>query len=435
VSASADPKTMEPGKLAGTGADVKATLIAQVLISGLLLTACGGANIGNTESGAPSIGSRAGALTGVTPESTSSSSPDNSAVTSTAETTDTASPSSSTKATIASPSASPSATQCALKPGATCDGADLTGLDLSGVDLSGISLIGAKLTGTNLSSANLSNARLTGANITGAIWKATDLTGATTGFDALDPSLQSATTCRTRMANGVIDSRGCPCRNVGGATAGSDPWLGSIGLGAIPNMPREYARAEGELVSLRENQALFSLLGAPGGGYGSSNFALPQVSGPWAGVRTGKNGDGKCLQWSVAIRGWFANAPVKSAFPGEIYLSAVTGGYFRGEMTEAGARIDPTISSYLGKGFTAYAIPSTWPTPGDAYSNGDTYMAELRLFTTSQPLPSVFVPADGSAISSDKNPELYDLLGSTLPLVVAPDGYQWAVATDGIYPS
>ena len=419
---------------------MKATLFSQVLIAGLVLTACSWTSSGNNEAGV-SVNNPIGAESGTVKGSIPSKSIDDSVAPSTVESsspaaTPSVSTSSSAETAIPSPIASPGATKCPLKPGAMCDGADLAGMDLSGLDLSGISLIGAQLIGTNFSAANLSNARLTGANIAGAIWKGTDLTGASTGFDALDPSLQSATTCRTRMAKGVIDSRGCPCRNVGASTAGADPWMGSIGLGAISDMPKQYARAEGQNVSIRDNQALFSLLGATWGGDERSTFALPRVTGPWAGVRTGKNGDGKCLQWSVAIRGIYPNVPVETVFPGEIYLSAVTGGYFRGEMTAAGARIDTTISSYMGKGFTAYAIPSTWPAAwANTNSYEDTYTGEFRLFTTSQPLPSIFVPANGAAISQDKNPGLYELLGSTLPVVVAPDGYQWAVATDGIYPT
>lgn len=313
-----------------------------------------------------------------------------------------------------------------------CDGADLTGQNLSGKDLSGISLNGAILVGTDFSSANLTNAQLTGANIANAVWNGADLTGATTGFDALSPALQSAKTCSTRMAKGVIDSRGCPCRNVGGATIGSDPWMGSMGLGAIAASPRSFARSEGQLMNVRDNQALYSLLGNTWGGEGQRTFALPEVTGPWAGVRTGKNGDGKCLQWAVAINGWFSNTNVSDAFPGEIRLSAVTSGPFRYGMTEAGAQIDTTIGAYLGKGFTAYAIPSSWPAPSP--SDVPTYLGELRLFTAAQPLPAPFIPADGAVISEGKYPNLRSLLGDSLPLIVAPDGYQWAVSTYGVYP-
>lgn len=37
-------------------------------------------------------------------------------------------------------------------------------------------------------------------------------------------------------------------------------------------------------------------------------------------------------------------------------------------------------------------------------------------------------------IPESQYPDLRSLLGNSLPLIVAPDGYRWAVATDGIYP-
>lgn len=407
---------------------MKVSVLAQVLIAGILLTACGSASSGSVDTAATPLKDQSSSATGMLKGSIPSDSSEASASPSTGE-----AASSDTEAMSAIDN-SPIELVCPLTPGAMCDGADLTGKNLSGTDLSGISLKGAILVGTNFSSANLTNAQLTGANISNAVWAGADLTGATTGFDALDPALQPAKTCGTRMAKGVIDSRGCPCKNVGGATIGAEPepWMGSVGLGAISAMPRRFARAEGQLVNIAQNPALYSLLGKTWGGNGSTTFALPQVTGPWAGVRTGKNGDGKCLQWAVAISGMFSNTNVSDAYPGEIRLSAVTSGPFRGEMTNAGARIDTTIGAYLGKGFTAYAIPSSWPAP--PLNDVPTYLAELRLFTSAQPLPAPFVPADGALISESQYPDLRSLLGDSLPLIVAPDGYQWAVATSGIYP-
>lgn len=416
---------------------MKAARLAPLVIAAMVLTACASASTGGTTDSTP-MGDEASAVSGMVKGSLPSDSPEESPASTTEESPaslpESASPSPSDQATSSSPSASLSTAPCSLKPGAVCDGADLSGMDLSGADLTGISLKGAKLIGANFSSANLSNAVLTDATISGAVWNGADLTGATTGFDALDPALQPAKTCRTRMAKGVVDSRGCPCRNVGAATAGgADAWMGSIGLGSIPSMPRKFARADGQLLPINGNQAMYALLGNTWGGDQRSNFALPQVTGPWAGMRTGEKGDGTCLQWAVATKGTFANVPVEEAFPGQVYFSAVRNGPFRDSMTEAGAQIDTTISAYLGKGFTAYALPATWPspTPGSAPA----YLGEIRLFTTSQPLPASFLPADGSAISQGAYPGLHSLLGGTLPLVAAPDGYRWAVAADGMYPN
>ena len=388
-------------------------------MAGALLVVAGCSSVASSPSVDP--GQSAQPLKGMTSASPADSLSSSTQVTDSAS--DSSSPSSSSFALA-------SAAPCTLEPGAMCDGADLTGMDLSGRDLSGISLEGATLVDTNFSAATLSNARLTGAKTAGAIWKGTDLTGATTDLSALDPSLEPATTCRTRIAKGAVDSRDCPCRSAGGAAVGFDPWMGGVALGAFPWMPRGYAAAEGQATSLVRNTALYALLGKTWGGDGASNFALPVVTGPWAGVRTGEKGDGACLQWSVATKGIFANVAAESAYPGEIYLSAVANGPLRGSMLEAGAQVDATIGSYLGKGFTAYSIPANWASSEPR----DPFVGELRLFTTSLPLPAPFIPANGAAIAEDRSPGLFALLGRSLPLVVAPDGYQWAVASEGQYP-
>lgn len=405
---------------------MKASVLAQVLIAGLLLTACGSASSESDDTAASPASDQSSAASGMLKGSLPSGSSESSTDPSTEEM------ATSEQMDSFAVDKPPIALVCIPAPRAMCDGADLSGQNLSGADLSGISLKGAILVGTNFSSANLTNAQLTGASISNAVWTGADLTSATSDFDALSPALQSAKTCGTRMAKGVIDSRGCPCKNVGGATIGAYPWIGGIGLGAISTIPREFARAEGQLVNIYQRQGLFSLLGNTWGGDGQRTFALPQVTGPWAGVRTGKNGDGKCLQWAVAIEGMYSNTAVTDAFPGEIRLSAVNSSRFRYEMTDAGARIDTTIGAYLGKGFTAYAIPSSWPTPSD--NDDRPYLGEIRLFTTAQPLPAPFIPADGAVISESQYPYLGSLLGNSLPLIVAPDGYRWAVATNGIYP-
>jgi microcystin-dependent protein len=42
-------------------------------------------------------------------------------------------------------------------------------------------------------------------------------------------------------------------------------------------VPRGFAFCEGQLISIAENTAVFSLLGTTYGGNGSSNFALPDL--------------------------------------------------------------------------------------------------------------------------------------------------------------
>ncbi|MCB1950233.1 MAG: phage tail protein [Burkholderiales bacterium] len=59
----------------------------------------------------------------------------------------------------------------------------------------------------------------------------------------------------------------------------SDPMLGSMCVFAGNFAPRGWALANGQLLSISENQALFSILGTTYGGDGRTTFALPDTKG------------------------------------------------------------------------------------------------------------------------------------------------------------
>lgn len=63
------------------------------------------------------------------------------------------------------------------------------------------------------------------------------------------------------------------------AEAGIEPYLGDIMIVGFGFCPRGWAQANGQLVGIAQNQALFALLGTQFGGNGSTNFALPNLSG------------------------------------------------------------------------------------------------------------------------------------------------------------
>jgi microcystin-dependent protein len=56
-----------------------------------------------------------------------------------------------------------------------------------------------------------------------------------------------------------------------------DPWLGEIALVAFGFAPVGWAMCNGQLLSIAQNTALFSLLGTTYGGDGVTNFALPNL--------------------------------------------------------------------------------------------------------------------------------------------------------------
>lgn len=59
----------------------------------------------------------------------------------------------------------------------------------------------------------------------------------------------------------------------------ADPFLGELRLASFTLVPRGWARCDGQLLPINQNQALFSLLGTTYGGDGRVNFALPDLRG------------------------------------------------------------------------------------------------------------------------------------------------------------
>lgn len=59
----------------------------------------------------------------------------------------------------------------------------------------------------------------------------------------------------------------------------SDPFLGEIRMMANNFAPRNWAYCSGQLLSISQNTALFSLLGTTYGGDGRTSFALPDLRG------------------------------------------------------------------------------------------------------------------------------------------------------------
>src|SRR5262249_11757094 len=64
-----------------------------------------------------------------------------------------------------------------------------------------------------------------------------------------------------------------------GARAGNEPFLGELMLTGYNFCPQGWAAANGQLLPINQNQALFSLLGTYFGGNGQTTFALPDLRG------------------------------------------------------------------------------------------------------------------------------------------------------------
>ncbi len=63
------------------------------------------------------------------------------------------------------------------------------------------------------------------------------------------------------------------------ANAASEPFVGELMLVGFNFCPRSWASAEGQILSIAQNTALFALLGTTYGGNGTTTFALPDLRG------------------------------------------------------------------------------------------------------------------------------------------------------------
>ena len=88
-----------------------------------------------------------------------------------------------------------------------------------------------------------------------------------------------------------------------GARAGQMPFLGELSMIPYGNMPRGWLPADGRLMPINQNQALFALLGAKFGGDGVVTFRLPKLDGPESG---GIGPGGKsAVRYIIAVQGIF----------------------------------------------------------------------------------------------------------------------------------
>ena len=61
--------------------------------------------------------------------------------------------------------------------------------------------------------------------------------------------------------------------------AGTDSFIGEIGIYGFNFAPRFWATCDGQLLPIAQNQALFALLGTTYGGNGTTTFGLPNLQG------------------------------------------------------------------------------------------------------------------------------------------------------------
>ncbi|WHU00800.1 tail fiber protein [Sphingomonas sp. NIBR02145] len=90
------------------------------------------------------------------------------------------------------------------------------------------------------------------------------------------------------------------------AHAQRDAIVGQVRLIGFDFCPEGWAEADGRLLPIQGNQALFALFSSSYGGNGSTNFALPDLR---KAIPTPVTDKEKRLRYCVAIRGDFPRRP------------------------------------------------------------------------------------------------------------------------------
>ncbi|HYH99743.1 phage tail protein, partial [Hyalangium sp.] len=102
-------------------------------------------------------------------------------------------------------------------------------------------------------------------------WK-DGITGKVANSDKLD-GMDSSKFARAALFGSPVNAR------TGDRDRDGNCFLGEVGLFAGERVPSGWEKAQGQLLSITQNTALYSLLGTDYGGNGQTNFALPDLRG------------------------------------------------------------------------------------------------------------------------------------------------------------
>ncbi len=194
------------------------------------------------------------------------------------------------------------------------------------------------------------------------------------------------------------------------AHAQAEPFIGQMMLTAATFCPRNWADANGQLLAISQNTALFSLLGTTYGGDGRTTFALPDLRGR-APIHIGQ-GQG-LANISPGQRGGAERVTLTvNALPPHSHGAAT--------VVDVTARLNAS-STAAGTG-----TPSTGVVLGDA-GRTDVYVAP----PANVQLDPAAVTTTATATTTVNNTGAGQPVGIRSPYL----GMRWCVALQGIFPS
>lgn len=256
--------------------------------------------------------------------------------------------------------------------------------------------------------------------------------------------------------------------------------MGTIYAFAGDYIPNGFAACDGSLVSISENQALFSLIGTTFGGDGMNNFQLPNLSNALPVGAGGQYQVGEMIGVSAtslytsqvpnAVGAFMGQAPISTMQPSLAlnYIINIEGAYnylsddsaLLGQVTMYAGFRPPegwvmcegqslSISEYPalynllgtafgGDGITSFALPDLRDRTiiGSNASDGLTIgqsLGEASAYITVENLPEIFVPTLGLSLANDTGTSGTDHVTNAVALNVLGlwPGAQLQYSTDG----
>ena len=233
-------------------------------------------------------------------------------------------------------------------------------------------------------------------------------------------------------------------------------FIGEVRLFAGILIPNGFIPADGRRLLPNEHVMLYSLIGYTSTKYKTDRdykypdpFELPNIPRTWpSGSFSGNAG-----HWIIAEQGLY---PVWDQY---IYYNYYWGQTFfsanvRQDLLEDLSQFctqNPGMVGILGDNIFSYEcnyFRDNVKTADEVNEYNQhiegPLLGELRLFKANKPLPESFFKADGRSLSCNIYGPLYTLIGNSyggdwpnfqLPNVQAPDGYVWAIAWAGYFPS
>ena len=216
---------------------------------------------------------------------------------------------------------------------------------------------------------------------------------------------------------GVFPPRNSPAP--GGGTddlVGGGEYMASIGIFAGSYAPRGWAKTEGQILPIAQNQSLFSLLGTTYGGDGRTDFALPDLRGRTpvhAGGSAGTNLTNRTLgqdfgQHQVALDA--------TAIPSHSHTIGTAGQTLNAGGSQSHNNMQPSLALNYCIALQGLFPSRSTPAPDGASGDGDLgldpFLGEVGLFAGNF-APRNWAYCNGQLLQVAQHSALFALLGTT----------------------